>query len=144
MPSCASLIVTFAANLAGNCAKNSPHGENINASRRCAHRGQFALARQIVDGCTRTAQGISKVPASVYTDPAHWEREKALMFGRAPQVLCPSALMPGTQHGGAARYHWPAAAGNPRWGWKGARFPQRLPPRGTRLVEGSEVQCSRG
>ncbi len=73
--------------------------------------GQLALAQAIAEGATRPDRGVTHVPTSVYTDPAHWAREKALMFDRAPQVLCPSALLPQSQHGSAARCHRAAAAG---------------------------------
>ena len=56
--------------------------------------GQLALARQIAEGCTRAAPAVTRVPASVYTDPAHWTRENAALFARLPQVLAPSALLP--------------------------------------------------
>ena len=105
--------------------------------------GQLALARQIVDGCTRTAQGISKVPASVYTDPAHWEREKALMFGRAPQVLCPSALIPdpnmAVPHDTTGRPLLVTRDGD----GQAHVFLNVCRHRATRLVEGSEVQCAK-
>ena len=61
---------------------------------RAPTAGQLALAQQIVDGCTRSNLSVTTVPAAVYTDPEHWTREKALIFDRAPQVLCPSALLP--------------------------------------------------
>ena len=44
--------------------------------------GQLALAEALARGETRPAEGIRKVPASVYTDPAHWQREKAALFDR--------------------------------------------------------------
>ena len=56
--------------------------------------GQLELARQIRAGAVRPNRGITSVRASVYTDPAHWTREAAALFARAPQVLSPSALLP--------------------------------------------------
>ena len=56
--------------------------------------GQLALAQAIAEGCTRVNQAIATVPAAVYTDPAHWQRENGSLFSRLPQVLCPSALLP--------------------------------------------------
>ncbi len=56
--------------------------------------GQLVLARKVAAGEARGNAGIGHVPASVYTDPAHWAREKRSLFGRVPQVLCPSALLP--------------------------------------------------
>ena len=61
---------------------------------QCPTAGQLALAQAIAGGSARAAGGITHVPASVYTDPAHWAREQAGLFGRLPQVLCPSALIP--------------------------------------------------
>ena len=55
--------------------------------------GQLALAEAILRGETRSDSGITHVPASVYTDPDHWRREKAALFDRMPQVIAPSALL---------------------------------------------------
>ena len=105
--------------------------------------GQLALAKAIADGCNRTNQGITRVPAAVYTDPEYWDREKALLFDRLPQVLCPSALV------GQANMAVPHnASGRPllitRDGeGKAHVFLNVCKHRGTRLVEGDEVQCAK-
>ena len=46
--------------------------------------GQLALARTIADGGAPGASGIQSVPASVYTDPAHFDRERAALYDRMP------------------------------------------------------------
>ncbi len=105
--------------------------------------GQLELARQIAAGQTRPNRGITSVPASVYTDPAHWQREKSALFDRAPQVLCPSALVPDLNM--AAPHD---ASGRPLLITRDGEgkvhvFHNVCRHRGTRLVEGSEAVCSK-
>ncbi|MEQ1499585.1 MAG: aromatic ring-hydroxylating dioxygenase subunit alpha [Novosphingobium sp.] len=119
----------------------SPHTGTLSGAIPTA--GQIALAQQIVDGCIRSNRGITTVPAAVYTDPEHWAREKALMFGRAPQVLCPSALIPdpnmAVPHDATGR---PLLITRDGQG-KAHVFLNACRHRATRLVEGSEVQCAK-
>lgn len=105
--------------------------------------GQLALARKVAAGEAKSTAGIVHVPASAYTDPAWWEREKAQLFGRMPQVLCPSALLPRPN---MAVPH--DLTGKPllvsRDGEGRVRvFLNVCRHRGTRLVEGGEVQCGK-
>lgn len=105
--------------------------------------GQLTLAQQIVDGCTRSNLAVTTVPASVYTDPEHWVRERSLIFGQSPQVLCPSALLPQPNmtvpHDATGR---PLLVTRDDEG-KAHVFLNVCRHRATRLVEGHDVQCSK-
>ncbi|GMN14326.1 aromatic ring-hydroxylating dioxygenase subunit alpha [Altererythrobacter sp. MTPC7] len=107
--------------------------------------GQARLARMIADGSTdpRRPQAVQTVPASDYTDPARWQREKSAMFERLPQVIAPSALLP---EPGMAVPH--DATGRPLLltrdtDGKAHIFLNVCRHRGTRLVEGQEAACAK-
>tara|TARA_R110000751_G_scaffold2018_18_gene10308 strand:+ start:94992 stop:96155 length:1164 start_codon:yes stop_codon:yes gene_type:complete len=112
-------------------------------SQRRPTEGMLALAKDIAAGCKRDASEATTVPASVYIDPDYWTREKAAIYDRLPQILCPSALLPDP---GMAVPH--DATGRPLLITRDAAgkahvFLNVCRHRGTRLVEGSEVQCTK-
>lgn len=105
--------------------------------------GQLALAEVIQRGENRVADSIQTLPASLYTSPDHFADEKAALFDRMPQVLCPSALLPqpgmAVAHNGTGR---PLLITRDETGAAHV-FLNVCQHRGTRLVEGEDVECAR-
>ena len=105
--------------------------------------GQLALAQAIADGNVRSADRIETVPARVYTDPEQFQREKSAIFDRLPQVLSVSALLP---EPGMAVPH--DDTGRPLLITRDVEgeihvFLNVCKHRGTRLIEGNDVQCGK-
>lgn len=103
--------------------------------------GQLALAHAIATGAPTLGDGITTVPASVYTDPARFAAEQAALFEALPQVIAPSALL---QPGSAVahdQFGVPLLLTRDKQGQAHVFF-NVCRHRGTRLLEGADIQCA--
>ncbi len=104
--------------------------------------GQLALARRVARGDRALPPAMSHVPASVYTDPVRHDAEQARIFTKLPMVIAPTSLLP---RNNMAVPH--DQFGTPllvtRDGDGVAHvFRNVCRHRGTRLVEGNDIQCA--
>ncbi len=104
--------------------------------------GQLALARAVAGGKETRAAGITHVPASVYIDPARHAAEQEKLFRKLPMVIAPSSLLPdrnmAAPHDG---FGTPLLITRDGDGTAHV-FRNVCRHRGTRLIEGTEVQCA--
>ena len=111
-------------------------------ARQRPTEGQLALAERIARGEASHGEGITTVPASAYIDEARFTQEQETIFRRGPQVIAPSALLPrpnmAVAHDG---FGLPLLLTRDRAGTAHI-FLNVCRHRGTRLLEGEEMQCA--
>jgi phenylpropionate dioxygenase-like ring-hydroxylating dioxygenase large terminal subunit len=103
--------------------------------------GQRALAATVARGESTDGERVTSVGAAVYTSAVRFAAEQAAIFGKVPQVIAPSALLPranmAVAHDG---FGVPLLLTRDKDGVAHVFF-NVCRHRGTRLVEGGETQC---
>lgn len=106
---------------------------------RTPTQGQLALAEALARGGSQGEGAIAHVEAAAYVSPERYAAEQARIFGRAPLVIAPSALLPepnmAVPHDGFGK---PLLIARDRQG-QAHVFLNVCRHRGTRLVEGCQA-----
>lgn len=101
--------------------------------------GQRALADALARGEAALGDGIGRLDATLYTDPARYAAEQGAIFDRMPHLLAPSALLPGPNLALAHDHYGTPLILSRDAGGHAHVFANVCRHRGTRLIEAEGV-----